>query len=90
MTAPEPTGTDKISVSLPRGTRAALEAAVAAGAAPSVSALVASAVDDRLARERTHRWIMDRRGGRPIDPAAMAWARQVCGADEQDAGQASA
>lgn len=78
---PEP-GTDRITVSMPRGYKTQLEQAVAAGAAPSVSALVTSAVEEHLARRRTDEWIRSRRGGRPIDPQALAWARRALGVDD--------
>ena len=84
-------GTDRVTVSMPRGYKAQLEQAVAAGAAASVSALVTSAVEEHLARRRTDEWIRSRRGGRPIDPDALAWARRALGVDaDLDEGAAPA
>lgn len=74
-------GIDRITVSMPRGYKARLEQAVAAGGAASVSALVTSAVEQHLARLWTDEWVRSRRGGRPIDPEALAWARRALGAD---------
>jgi hypothetical protein len=73
-------GSDKMSISFPRGTRDALKAAVARGAAPNVSALVADAVAERLQRESFHQRIMAARGGRPFDAEAIDWACKALGA----------
>lgn len=81
MTEQEPeAGSDKMSISFPAGTRAALRAAVARGAAPTVSALVADAVAERLQRESFHQKIMTLRGGEPFDAAAIDWACRALGA----------
>ena len=85
---PEP-GSDRVTVSMPRGYKARLEAAVAAGSAPSVSALVTAAVEDRLARELTLARLMERRGGRPLDPDAVAYWHKQFGAEDEVTGQVS-
>jgi Arc/MetJ-type ribon-helix-helix transcriptional regulator len=78
-------GYDRITVSMPRGTAAGLRAAVSAGAAPSLSALVSEAVADRLARDEVLRRINELRGGEPLPEHALAWARKALGVDEPDA-----
>jgi hypothetical protein len=76
-------GVDKITISLPRGTRAALQAMVDACRASSVSALIAQAVSPYAStaqeRARTRERITQLRGGRPLPPEALTWARQALG-----------
>ena len=88
MSAKPVPGTDRITVSMPRGFKERLEQAVAAGAAASVSSLVTSAIEEHLSRLWTDEWIRSRRGGRPIDPAALAWARRALGVEGEEAGPA--
>lgn len=73
-------GSDRVTISMPRGYKAALEARVRAGEAPSVSALVTRAVDAQLARERTDAWIMSRRS-EPVAAAAKDYWRDLWAAD---------
>lgn len=81
---PEP-GSDRVTVSMPRGYKAALEARVEAGEATSVSAFVADAVKERLARGSLHERIMALRGGRPFDTQALEWACRAVGATAEQA-----
>jgi hypothetical protein len=91
MSEREETDADSVTVSLPHGMKQVLEGRVAAGEAPSVAALVASALDDRFAPESTTAWIMERRGGRPIPEGALAYWRELWSQDAQGpAGQISA
>ncbi len=86
MTNPKPTGgSDKISISFPPGTRAVLQAVVAAGGAQSVSAFVADAVAQRLQREAFIKKIMELRDDQPLDPAGIDWACELLGATPEQA-----
>lgn len=79
----------KLSVSLPRMAAENLRAAVTAGAASSVSAYVAAAIEDRLARDRTLERISELRDGRPFSAEALAWARSALGVTGPGGQQAS-
>jgi Arc/MetJ-type ribon-helix-helix transcriptional regulator len=88
---------EKITISVPPGTKARLKEAVDAGLGPNVSAVVASSVervlserDREAARQRAMEAIMERRQGRPLPPEAVAWARKALGIDDEPAGQGAA
>jgi Arc/MetJ-type ribon-helix-helix transcriptional regulator len=85
----EPAGSEyvKLSVSLPADAAADLRAAVEHGAAPSVSAFVAAAVEERLRRAETLRRIADLSGGTPLPADAVAWARRTLGVRDATPGQ---
>jgi Arc/MetJ-type ribon-helix-helix transcriptional regulator len=90
-----PSGVDKFTISLPRGSRAALQALVDAGRAANISAVIAEAVAPYTSTEqdriRTRQQIAEMRGGAPLPPDAVAWARQALGIDTPaDAGAAGA
>jgi Arc/MetJ-type ribon-helix-helix transcriptional regulator len=81
MTEQDPdTGSDKMSISFPRGTRDELKALVESGTAPSVSAFVAEAVTERLRRERFDRKIGALMRSGPLPDEAIDWACQSLGA----------
>jgi antitoxin ParD1/3/4 len=67
--------TEKITVTVPAEVLEKARAAVASGAAASVSAYVSEAVRDRAERERLVAAVEDRWG--PFDEAATDWARQI-------------
>lgn len=74
----------KVSVSLPAEVLAAALARVESGQSPSLSALVAEALAEKVAREETvdryREWLrqMDQELG-PPSPEAYAWAREALG-----------
>lgn len=68
-------GTEKITVTVPAEVLESARAAVASGAASSVSAYVSEAVRDRAERERHVAAVEDRWG--PFDDDAAAWARRI-------------
>jgi Arc/MetJ-type ribon-helix-helix transcriptional regulator len=67
--------TEKITVTVPAEVLESARAAVASGAASSVSAYVSQAVRDRAERERHMAAVEDRWG--PFDDEATDWARQI-------------
>jgi hypothetical protein len=75
-----PSGSEKLSISFPAGTKDELKALVASGAIPSVSAFVSEAVTERLRRDRFDAKIMALRGGQPFPPEAIEWACKTLGA----------
>jgi Arc/MetJ-type ribon-helix-helix transcriptional regulator len=77
---PADSGSEKLSISFPPGTRAELKALVDSGATPSVSAFVAEAVTDRLRRERFERKIAALMGGDSLPAEAIEWACRTLGA----------
>lgn len=66
---------EKITVTVPAEVLERARAAVASGAAPSVSAYVSEAVRDRAERERLVAAVEDRWG--PFDDEATDWARRI-------------
>jgi Arc/MetJ-type ribon-helix-helix transcriptional regulator len=84
----EETGSDRVTVSMPKGYKAALEARVQAGEAPSVSALVTRAVEAQIAREAHMRRIMELRGNRPFTDDELAVAYRVLGVTASSQGAA--
>lgn len=74
---------ERVTVTMPSEQAEAVRKLVDAGGAQSVSAYVAEAVRDRLARdEALHQ--LERRFGRP--PAeALAWARRTLGVEIREA-----
>jgi len=85
---------DKIAISLPKGSKAALQAMVDAGRAPSVSAIIAEALAGYTSteeqRQRTRQRIAELREGKPLPADALAWARQALGVDAPAAGAGAA
>lgn len=70
----------RLTVSVETETAAAAEAAVAAGRAPSVSAWVAAAMEDRARRERLADVLSEIRAELgPATDEETAWARSVLG-----------
>ncbi len=67
--------TEKITVTVPAEVLESARAAVASGAAPSVSAYVSEAVRDRAERERLVAAVENRWG--PFDDEATDWARRI-------------
>lgn len=67
--------TEKITVTVPADVLERARAAVASGAASSVSAYVSQAVQDRAERERHVAAVEDRWG--PFDDEATDWARRI-------------
>jgi len=89
------TGRDRITVSLPPGTRDLLRRAyVDTGRAPDVSSVVEEAlrpyVASEAARQRTRERITELRGGRPLPPEALAWARRALGVEDSAEGAGAA
>ena len=75
---------DRVTVSMPSSTLKQLRAAVQAGAASSVSALVSEAVAARLSRDEGLRRIAALRaqqGLGPLPEEALAWARKALGVE---------
>lgn len=69
--------TERVTVSMPAEQAASMRAVVAAGGAESVSAYVAGAVRDRLARDRALAALDDLWG--PLPEMALTWARARLG-----------
>lgn len=71
-----PTGpsTEKIAVSLPRSIAEALKRQVHSGAAPSVSAFVSAAVQDKLEKDELQEVLDEIFTGRPMTDEDRAWA----------------
>jgi antitoxin ParD1/3/4 len=67
--------TEKITVTVPAEVLASARAAVASGAAASVSAYVSEAVRDRAERDRRVKAVEKRWG--PFDDEATDWARRI-------------
>lgn len=74
---------EKITISVDPQVVAEARAAVAAGAAASVSAYVAEATTQRADRERSARALLDRLG--PFSGEALGWASDVLSDDTGDA-----
>jgi Arc/MetJ-type ribon-helix-helix transcriptional regulator len=81
-------GSERITVTMPRGYKAALEARVQAGEAPSVSAFVTRAVEAQIAREAHMRRIMELRGNRPFTDDEIAVSFRVLGVTASGQGAA--
>jgi antitoxin ParD1/3/4 len=73
---------ERVTVTMPAEEATQLRRAVEAGGAESVSAYVAEAVRERLARDRAVGKLVQVTGGPPSDDAALTWARRALGVDE--------
>jgi Arc/MetJ-type ribon-helix-helix transcriptional regulator len=85
MSADGDSGYARITVSMPRDLLEGVRAAVGAGAASSVSALVASAVQRDLDRTEALRRIDALIGPDGLPDEATDWARSALGLPPQDA-----
>ncbi len=70
----------RLTITVDESTAAAAKAAVETGRAPSISAWVASAIDERLKTERLSDVLADIRADLgPASDEETAWARSVLG-----------
>jgi Arc/MetJ-type ribon-helix-helix transcriptional regulator len=83
----EPEGYTRITVSLPAQVAAGIRAAVDAGEARNVSALVSQLAEDHLARVQAGRRIAALIGPDGLPAHAHEWARQALGLPAGDAGR---
>jgi hypothetical protein len=77
--------TEKVTISVPKGMKARLQARVDRGEIPSISGYFVESATDRLSREE---WLAQWRAATPTPtPEALAWADdlidQVCGPHQE-------
>jgi antitoxin ParD1/3/4 len=74
---------ERVTVTMPAEEATQLRLAVEAGGAESVSAYVAEAIRERLARDRALGRLAQVTGGPPSDDDALSWARRALGVDDR-------